>query len=197
MAVKSRTLTQEIAWRLAEVYAAQTHGDYDEETLFDRGGDWAADEVGKVLSERLGFPTEALEAGVVRELVEALEALVSEIEWEIGEEKWGRDPDALPMARAVLAKARFVEARTEDLDYMALEQERDTARAEAERWRKKYEALRAGVERVADDLHMAADEAHDNWRITADFNEQGRFIGLEEAEQMVRQLLAEAGGGDQ
>src|SRR5690606_16451711 len=65
MAVKERTLTQEIAWRLADVYAAQTHGNYDEETLFDRGGDWAADEVGKVLSERLGVPTEALEAGVV------------------------------------------------------------------------------------------------------------------------------------
>lgn len=51
-----------------------------------------------------GIPTEALEEGVVRELVEALEALVVELEWEIGEEKWGRDPDALPMARAVLAK---------------------------------------------------------------------------------------------
>lgn len=73
MAVKERTLTQEIAWRLADVYAAQTHGNYDEETLFDRGGDWAADEVGKVLSERLGVPTEALEAGVVWEMVEALE----------------------------------------------------------------------------------------------------------------------------
>lgn len=53
-----------------------------------------------------GIPTEALDAGVVRELVEALEVLVGEIEWEIGEEKWGRDPDALPMARAVLAKVR-------------------------------------------------------------------------------------------
>src|SRR5690606_23006304 len=79
----------------------------------------------------------------------------------------------------------------------ALEQEHDAARGVAERWRKKYEALRAGVERVADDLHMAADEAHDDWRITADFNEQGRSIGLEEAEQMVRELLTEAGGGDQ
>lgn len=51
-----------------------------------------------------GIPTEALEEGVVREMIEALEALVDELEWEIGEEKWGRDPDALPMARAVLAK---------------------------------------------------------------------------------------------
>lgn len=77
-----------------------------------------------------------------------------------------------------------------------LHRQRDAARAEAERWRKKYEALRAGVERVADDLHMAADEAHDNWRMTADFNEQGRSIGLEEAEQMVRRVLSESGGGD-
>lgn len=53
-----------------------------------------------------GILTEVLESGVVRELVEALEALVGEIEWEIGEEKWGGDPDALPMARAVLAKVR-------------------------------------------------------------------------------------------
>src|SRR5690606_39728804 len=37
--------------------------------------------------------------------------------------------------------------------------QRDAARAEAERWKQQYEALRAGVERVADDLHMAADEA--------------------------------------
>lgn len=78
-----------------------------------------------------------------------------------------------------------------------LENQLSRSRAEAERWRKKYEALRAGVERVADDLYMAADEAHDNWRITADFNEQGRSIGLEEAEQMVRQLLGEAGGDDE
>src|SRR5690606_17799588 len=164
MAVKSRTLAQEIAWRLAEVYAAQTHGNYDEETLFERGGDWAADEVGKVLSESLGFPTEALEAGVVRELVEALEALVAEIEWEIGEEQWGREPDALSMARDALAKARFVEARPEALDYMALEQERDAARAEAERWKQQYEELRAGVERVVQDLHERARATARDWQ---------------------------------
>src|SRR5690606_25034038 len=73
---------------------------------------------------------------------------------------------------AVLAARAFreIERLREDLEQL------ETARAEAERWRKKYEALRAGVERVADDLHIAADEAHDNWRITADFNEQGRSI---------------------
>ena len=65
MTIKERTLTQEIAWRLAGVYAAQTHGNYVEETLFDRGGDWAADEVGRVLSERLGVPIEALDELIV------------------------------------------------------------------------------------------------------------------------------------
>src|SRR5690606_26010662 len=82
-------------------------------------------------------------------------------------------------------------SREKEQEERAIREQLAAALAEAERWRKKYEALRAGVERVADDLHMAADEAHDNWRITADFNEQGRSIGLEEAEQMVRQLLAE------
>lgn len=87
-------------------------------------------------------------------------------------------------------------AREKEREERAIREQLAAALAEAERWRKKYEALRAGVERVADDLHMAADEAHDNWRITADFNEQGRSIGLEEAEQMVRRVLSEPGGGD-
>jgi len=43
---------------------------------------------------------------VAPELYEALEVLVDEIEWEIGEEKWGRDPDALAKAKRVLAKVR-------------------------------------------------------------------------------------------
>jgi len=38
----------------------------------------------------------------------------------------------------------------------ALEQELDAARAEAERWKQQYEALRAGVERVIQDLRAAA-----------------------------------------
>src|SRR5690606_5654321 len=75
--------------------------------------------------------------------------------------------------------------------------EYDAAGDEAERWRQQHEALRAGVERVADDLRIAAEEAHENWRITADFNEQGRAIGLEGAEWMVRRVLTEAGGGSQ
>ena len=107
MAVKERTLTQEIAWRLADVYAAQTHGNYDEETLFDRGGDWAADEVGKVLSERLGVPTEALEAGVVRELIEAAERALFALE-NCGPERLLDDfeMDAIERLRTVLARAR-------------------------------------------------------------------------------------------
>lgn len=107
MAVKERTLTQEIAWRLAEVYAAQTHGNYDEETLFDRGGDWATDEVGRVLSERLGVPAEALEAGVVRELIEAAERALFALEY-CGPERLLDDfeVDAIEGLRTVLARAR-------------------------------------------------------------------------------------------
>lgn len=108
MAVKERTLTQEIAWRLADVYAAQTHGNYDEETLFDRGGDWAADEVGKVLSERLGVPTEALEAGVVRELVEAADRYLRAMTRESDDDPncWAEEEYAEEWLRNVLARVR-------------------------------------------------------------------------------------------
>lgn len=110
MAVKERTLTQEIAWRLADVYAAQTHGNYDEETLFERGGDWAADEVGKVLSERLGVPTEALEAGVVRELIKAatryLEATTRESDDDDDPNCWFEKEFTKAWLREVLAKVR-------------------------------------------------------------------------------------------
>jgi len=108
MAVKKRTLTQEIAWRLADVYAAQTHGNYDEETLFDRGGDWAADEVGKVLSERLGVPTEALEAGVVRELIEAATRYLAATTRESDDDPncWAEEEHAEAHLREVLARVR-------------------------------------------------------------------------------------------
>lgn len=106
MVVKERTLTQEIAWRLADVYAAQTHGNYDEETLFDRGGDWAADEVGKVLSERLGVPTEALEAGVVRELIEAAMRYLAATTRESDDDPncWAEEEFAKDRLRQILAK---------------------------------------------------------------------------------------------
>jgi len=52
---------------------------------------------------------------------------------------------------------RIIETALALLDCIeALEQELDAARAEAERWKQRYEALRAGVERVIQDLRAAA-----------------------------------------
>jgi len=52
---------------------------------------------------------------------------------------------------------RIIETALALLDCIeALEQELDAARAEAERWKQQYEALRAGVERVIQDLRAAA-----------------------------------------
>jgi len=52
---------------------------------------------------------------------------------------------------------RIIETGLALLDCIeALEQELDAARAEAERWKQQYEALRAGVERVIQDLRAAA-----------------------------------------
>jgi len=52
---------------------------------------------------------------------------------------------------------RIIETALMLLDCIeALEQELDAARAEAERWKQQYEALRAGVERVIQDLRAAA-----------------------------------------
>jgi len=52
---------------------------------------------------------------------------------------------------------RIIETGLALLDCIeALEQELDAAHAEAERWKQQYEALRAGVERVIQDLRAAA-----------------------------------------
>ena len=54
----------------------------------------------------------------------------------------------------------------------------EAARAEAERWQARYEALRAAVIRAEADYASRAD-------------------GLDDTLMILRQLLAEAGGGDQ
>jgi len=74
-----------------------------------------------------------------------------------------------------------------------LENQLAAARAEAERWRKRYEALRAGVERVIQDLRAAFRQAF----ATASPYHDGASEAYYTAEQMVRRVLSEAGGGDQ
>jgi len=71
--------------------------------------------------------------------------------------------------------------------------EADAALDEAERWRQKYEALRAGVERVIKDLRAAFREAF----ATPSPYHDGAAEAYYKAEQMVRRVLSEAGGGDQ
>src|SRR5690606_27893193 len=66
------------------------------------------------------------------------------------------------------------------------------ARAEAERWKQQHEALRAGVERVANRLREL-------WRETCQQHSDdalGRMYALDGAEKMLRHLLSEAGGGE-
>lgn len=71
--------------------------------------------------------------------------------------------------------------------------EADVALDEAEHWRQKYEALRAGVERVIQDLRAAFREAF----ATPSPYHDGASEAYYKAEQMVRRVLSEAGGGDQ
>ncbi|OUN01374.1 MAG: hypothetical protein BAA04_07085 [Firmicutes bacterium ZCTH02-B6] len=71
------------------------------------------------------------------------------------------------------------------------------ARAEADRLRKQYEALRTGVERVVQDLHKRAHAAAMDWQQSGHHPyHDGASDAYYEAEQMVRRLLTEAGGGD-
>lgn len=74
-----------------------------------------------------------------------------------------------------------------------LENQLAAARSEAERWRKQYEALRAGVEQVIQDLRAAFRQAF----ATPSPYHDGASEAYYTAEQMVRRVLSEAGGGDQ
>src|SRR5690606_1744968 len=79
-----------------------------------------------------------------------------------------------------------------------LEKQLATARAEAERWRKQHEALRAGVERVVQELRKRAHSAAMDWQKSGHHPyHDGASDAYYEAEQMVRRVLGEAGGGDQ
>ena len=91
---------------------------------------------------------------------------------------------------------RIIETALALLDRIeALEQERDAARAEAERWRKKYEALRAEVESVAQELRkLAFSCAQDRWETGHPYHD-GASDAYYEAGLMVRRVLGEAGGG--
>jgi len=74
-----------------------------------------------------------------------------------------------------------------------LEKQLAAAHAEAERWKQQYEALRAGVERVIQDLRAAFRRAY----ATPSPYHAGALDAYYKAEQMVRLVLSEAGGGDQ
>ena len=87
---------------------------------------------------------------------------------------------------------RIIETGLALLDCIeALEQELDAARSEAERWKQQYEALWAGVERVIQDLRAAFREAF----ATPSPYHDGAAEAYYKAEQMVRRVLGEAGGG--
>jgi len=67
------------------------------------------------------------------------------------------------------------------------------ARAEAERWKQQYEALRAEVESVAQELRKRAYSCAKDWLETGHRYHDGASDAYYEAEQMVRRVLAEAG----
>ncbi len=49
--IKDKSLAEQIAMILADVYAGKTHGNYTAELLFDRGGETAIEEIIKLLKE--------------------------------------------------------------------------------------------------------------------------------------------------
>src|SRR5690606_32959320 len=73
----------------------------------------------------------------------------------------------------------------------------EAALAEAERWKQQYEALRAGVERVLQDLHERARATARDWQQSGHPYHDGASDAYYGACLMVRRVLSEAGGGDQ
>lgn len=78
-----------------------------------------------------------------------------------------------------------------------LENQLAAARAEAERWRQQYEELRAGVERVVQDLYERTRATARDWRQSGHPYHDGASDAYCEAFLMVRRVLGEVGGGDQ
>jgi len=68
-------------------------------------------------------------------------------------------------------------------------------RAEAERWKQRYEFLRSEMERLAQELRQRAHSFAKDWLETDDPYYEGASDSYYLAEKMVRQLLTEAGGG--
>src|SRR5690606_39865172 len=88
-------------------------------------------------------------------------------------------------------------AREKERKERAIREQLSATRAEAERWKKQYEALRAEVESVAQELRkLAFSCAQDRWETGHPYHD-GASDAYYEAGQMVRQLLAETGGDDQ
>jgi len=86
-------------------------------------------------------------------------------------------------------------AREKEREERAIREQLAAARAEAERWRQRYEALREGVERVAQDLHELAHATASDWQQSGDPYHDGASDAYYMVEEMVRQVLAEPGGG--
>jgi len=85
--------------------------------------------------------------------------------------------------------------REKEREERAIREQLAAARAEAERWKQQYEALRAEVESVAQELRKRAYSCAKDWLETGHRYHDGASDAYYEAEQMVRRVLAEAGGG--